>query len=340
MPYRGAGRPAAASTSANAPRSSARWMASGLVPDDGHACRLQRARQAQRGLPAELDDHARHRPAGLLGMHHLEHVLQGQRLEVQPAGGVVVGGDGLRVAVDHDRLVAGLGQRERGVHAGVVELDALPDPVRPAAQDDHLGPVPARDLGLVVVGRVQVGGPRGELGRAGVHRVEDRPHAETPADLADAGLAHPAQLADLRVGEPGPLGHAAASRLSRCDARRVSQFGDFLDVGDLVDEPGVDGAGRHHVGHAGPGAQRLVHGAQPAVVRDGAAAQQFRRVAGRFRQLNGAPRDSIDRSAFCSASGNERPIAMASPTDFMCVVSSVSALGNFSNANLGILTTT
>ena len=57
-------------------------------------------------------------------------------------------------------------------------------------------------------------------------------------------------------------------------------------------------------------------------------------------QLNGAPRDSIDRSAFCSASGNERPMAMASPTDFMCVVSWVSALGNFSNANRGVLTTT
>ena len=57
-------------------------------------------------------------------------------------------------------------------------------------------------------------------------------------------------------------------------------------------------------------------------------------------QLNEAPRDSIERRAFCSASGNERPMAMASPTDFMCVVSSVSALGNFSNANRGVLTTT
>ena len=33
-------------------------------------------------------------------------------------------------------------------------------------------------------------------------------------------------------------------------------------------------------------------------------------------------------------------MAMASPTDFMCVVSWVSALGNFSNANRGVLTTT
>jgi hypothetical protein len=49
---------------------------------------------------------------------------------------------------------------------------------------------------------------------------------------------------------------------------------------------------------------------------------------------------SSDRSAFCSASVKQRPIAMASPTDFMWVVRVWSAAGNFSNANRGTLTTT
>ena len=57
-------------------------------------------------------------------------------------------------------------------------------------------------------------------------------------------------------------------------------------------------------------------------------------------QLNGAPDCSSERSAFCSASAKLRPIAIASPTDFMCVVSTGSAPGNFSKANLGTLTTT
>ena len=57
-------------------------------------------------------------------------------------------------------------------------------------------------------------------------------------------------------------------------------------------------------------------------------------------QLNGAPGCSSERSAFCSASAKLRPIAMASPTDFMWVVSTGSAPGNFSNANRGTLTTT
>jgi len=153
--------------------------------------------EAERRLPAELHDHPGDRAAGLLGGHHLQDVLQGERLEVQPARGVVVGGDRLRVAVDHDGLVAGLRERERGVHAGVVELDALADAVRPAAQDDDLGFVAPGDFGLVVVRGVQVRGAGGELRRAGVHRVVHRPDPEPPADLADHRFCGAAQLGDL-----------------------------------------------------------------------------------------------------------------------------------------------
>ena len=49
---------------------------------------------------------------------------------------------------------------------------------------------------------------------------------------------------------------------------------------------------------------------------------------------------SRPRSAFCSDSLNVRPIAIVSPTDFICVVSVVSASGNFSNAQRGTLVTT
>jgi hypothetical protein len=71
-------------------------------------------------------------------VHDLEHVFERDRLEVQAIRGVVVGGHGLRVAVDHDGLVAVLAQRERGMHAAVVELDALADAVRTAAEHHDL----------------------------------------------------------------------------------------------------------------------------------------------------------------------------------------------------------
>ena len=49
---------------------------------------------------------------------------------------------------------------------------------------------------------------------------------------------------------------------------------------------------------------------------------------------------SSERTAFWRASVNDRPMAMASPTDFMVVVSVGSAPRNFSKAKRGTLTTT
>ena len=49
---------------------------------------------------------------------------------------------------------------------------------------------------------------------------------------------------------------------------------------------------------------------------------------------------SMERSAFCTDSAKVRPIDMASPTDFMEVVSIGSAPGNFSKVKRGILVTT
>ena len=49
---------------------------------------------------------------------------------------------------------------------------------------------------------------------------------------------------------------------------------------------------------------------------------------------------SSERIALPSASRNVRPIAIASPTDFICGPRTLDADGNFSNANRGHLTTT
>ena len=48
----------------------------------------------------------------------------------------------------------------------------------------------------------------------------------------------------------------------------------------------------------------------------------------------------MERRAFCSDSGKVRPIAIASPTDFIDVVRSGSASGNFSKVKRGTLVTT
>ena len=54
-----------------------------------------------------------------------------------------------------------------------------------------------------------------------------------------------------------------------------------------------------------------------------------------------AARPGLQRpEAFCSDSGNVRPIAMTSPTDCIIVPSTGDAPGSFSNAQRGILVTT
>ena len=49
---------------------------------------------------------------------------------------------------------------------------------------------------------------------------------------------------------------------------------------------------------------------------------------------------SRERTAFCRASWKLRPMAMTSPTLFICVPSTFSAWGNFSKVKRGIFTTT
>ena len=134
MPDSGCGMPSRRMAWRKRSRSSARSIMSGEVPRIFTPGRGQLGRQVQRRLAAELHDH----PQRLLLLVDAQHVLDRQRLEVELVRGVVVGRDGLRVAVDHDRLVALVAQGEGGVDAAVVELDPLADAVRPAAEHHHL----------------------------------------------------------------------------------------------------------------------------------------------------------------------------------------------------------
>ncbi len=110
----------------------------GRGAEDRDALGFERVGELQGRLAAELDDDAVEGAVFLLDPEDFEDVFQRQRFEIEPVGGVVVGADRLRVAVDHDGLVARIGQREAGVAAAIVELDPLADAVRAAAEDDDL----------------------------------------------------------------------------------------------------------------------------------------------------------------------------------------------------------
>ncbi len=89
------------------------------------------------------------------------------------------------------------------------------------------GRVARRDLGLLVVGRVVVRRAGGELGRAGVDGLVDRPDAERVAQRRGPRPRRPArpQRGDLPVGEAVPLGPAqqlAASSAGALDDLRAA----------------------------------------------------------------------------------------------------------------------
>ena len=84
------------SSAANRFRSSARSIESGDVPRICHAGRLERQRELERRLTAELHQARNLAASRPLGLDHRHHVLERQRLEVQAIGGVVVGRDRLR----------------------------------------------------------------------------------------------------------------------------------------------------------------------------------------------------------------------------------------------------
>ena len=129
------------------------------------------------------------------------------------------------------------------------------------------GLVAGRDLGLLVVGGVEVRGLRGELGGAGVDRLVDRADAERVPDLADDVLAQAADLGDLRVGEAVPLGLGEQLGVELVGGGQLVR--DLLDQEQLVDEPGVDLRGLEDLLRRGAGADGLHDGVDPAVGRAG-----------------------------------------------------------------------
>jgi len=85
----------------------------------------QRPGYIQRGLSAELH-YSSYR---LFDVYYTKHVFYGERFKIELIGGIVIGGYGLGVAVNHDAFIPLFFQRERGMATAIVELYALPYPV-------------------------------------------------------------------------------------------------------------------------------------------------------------------------------------------------------------------
>ncbi len=219
-----------------------------IGPDDRDAESLQRQRQIQRRLAAELDDHS----IRLLHVADVQHVLESERLEVQAVAGVVIGRHGLGVAIDHDRFDPALLQGKRRMAAAVVELDALSDPIGTTAKDHHLAP--RRRFGFVreLVAGIEVRREALKLRRAGVDAIEDCPDAERLAALAHGEFIRVPKVGELGVGDAGALGPLHLRLRSALERHSGEILLDRHHLPQLFEEPRVDRSHLVDLGHGIP----------------------------------------------------------------------------------------
>ena len=184
--------------------------------DDVDAVLLQTQRQIKRGLAAELSDGA---PAAF-ALVNVEDVFEGKRLEEQFVARVVVGGDGFGVGIDHQGFEPVFAKGESGVHAAVVEFDALPDTIWPAAEDHYFLLVGGADFVIpAIIGRIVIRGVGLELGGAGIHEAVAGKQAEAPAFRAHRRFGLAGQVRDLAVGETERFGFGQQFRVHVCGRR-------------------------------------------------------------------------------------------------------------------------
>ena len=240
----------------------------GLGAHNVHAALLEHACQLKRGLAAERH----HDAVGALNIDDVHDVLIGERLKVQAVGSVVVGRDGLGVAVDHDGLKAAGRQRVARMYAAVVELDALANAVGAGTQDHSLGLARRRGLvggdallGIraravdVLVGLVVVLRGARELGGAGIDRLHAGNHAQALAVGAHKTLVRAGQCGNLGVARAVLLEQAHRIGVDILHAQAADALLDLHHVVDAVEVPRIDTADGVDAGDIPAAAQGLDH---------------------------------------------------------------------------------
>ena len=204
--------------------------------EDPHPLGLKLRGQVDRGLAAELNDHA----LGVFLPDDIHDALLRERFEVELVGRVEVRADGLGVVVDDDGLDVHFPERADGVDAAIVELDPLADPYRPGPDDERLAPAGHMHVVRFLVGGVEVGRDGLELARAGVDDLEDGVDGELAAQLHDRGERDAREVRDVRVAEADFLGPGIQVVVEPQEAGRVDLPCKPDDVFELADEELVD----------------------------------------------------------------------------------------------------
>ena len=123
----------------------------------------------------------------------------------------------------------------------VIELDALADPVRSAAQHHNLGAIARLGLAFLFVGGIKIRGAGGEFGGAGIHPLVDRMHIQILAQPPDIGFGNTGQRRQPAIGKALALEEIQSFPIPQGHRARGTDFAGELDqLLDLRQKPGID----------------------------------------------------------------------------------------------------
>ena len=165
--------------------------------DDVHAQVGQGLSQIHGGLTAQGGNHA----VRLLQCHDVHHILGGQGLKIELIRSGVVRGDGFRVVVDDDGLVACFPDGLHRMDGGVVEFHTLANTDGAGAQDDDLLPGSHNGFVFRLVGGVEIGNIAVKLRGAGVDHPVARENVLLLANFVDFPGRNAPELGNGRIGK-------------------------------------------------------------------------------------------------------------------------------------------
>ncbi len=154
-----------------------------------------------------MDDDTHNLPLGLFLADQFDHVFPGQRLKIQTVGGIIIGGNGFRVTIDHDRFISCIRQGIAGMDTAIVKFDPLADAVWPAAQDDHFLAVGDVCLAfrlvqaIAFIAGIHIRGRAGKFACTGVDPLIDRADIQRMARLGHSRFFLTRQLRQTHVGK-------------------------------------------------------------------------------------------------------------------------------------------
>ena len=122
----------------------------------------------------------------VLQLDDIHHALERQLVKIKAVTDVIIGGDGLRIVVDHHGAVAVVTDGMKGLYAAPVELYGRTDTVGAGAQydDGFLIALVMYVIGNAAIGEIQIIGLRRELTGKGVYLLHYRQDAQTLSVLA------------------------------------------------------------------------------------------------------------------------------------------------------------